>query len=259
MVTVTATVLSMEPDFTARWLSQDPLAEKYYGHSPYLFCAGNPVRFVDPRGESTHVRRLEDGTYEVVGGVLDDDLNVYVGYEEDGQFIREYSIGETAFLTSFYNEDSNAWAKNSIIDLQDPSALSFMRTIAENRPPFLDYMYKARNDQVYDFKVSNGIEGRTDFNPYRGMLLGGAIVSARDVGNIAAGYVAGLNGVPYIGMRLMFNAYQSFTDTVKYNEKQIERNPINVNPVYILSIESKSSRLPQRAGWYAGAYKRYSR
>ena len=35
---------------TGRWLSQDPLAEKYYAHSPYLFCAANPMRFVDPRG-----------------------------------------------------------------------------------------------------------------------------------------------------------------------------------------------------------------
>ena len=36
--------------FIARWLSQDPLAEKYYAHSPYLFCSANPVRFVDPEG-----------------------------------------------------------------------------------------------------------------------------------------------------------------------------------------------------------------
>ena len=35
---------------TGRWISQDPLAEKYYAHSPYLFCAANPVRFVDPMG-----------------------------------------------------------------------------------------------------------------------------------------------------------------------------------------------------------------
>ena len=36
---------------TGRWLSQDPLAEKYYGHSPYLFCAANPMRYVDPEGK----------------------------------------------------------------------------------------------------------------------------------------------------------------------------------------------------------------
>ena len=34
-----------------RWLSQDPLAEKYYAHSPYLFCAANPMRFVDTDGD----------------------------------------------------------------------------------------------------------------------------------------------------------------------------------------------------------------
>lgn len=31
-----------------RWLSQDPLGEEYYWLSPYSYCAGNPVDFVDP-------------------------------------------------------------------------------------------------------------------------------------------------------------------------------------------------------------------
>ena len=33
-----------------RWLSPDPLAEKYYNVSPYAFCNNNPVNFVDPDG-----------------------------------------------------------------------------------------------------------------------------------------------------------------------------------------------------------------
>ena len=35
---------------TGRWLSQDPLGEEYYWVSPYAYCAGNPVDFVDPEG-----------------------------------------------------------------------------------------------------------------------------------------------------------------------------------------------------------------
>ena len=35
---------------TAAWLSQDPMAEKYYGTSPYAYCAGNPVNHIDPIG-----------------------------------------------------------------------------------------------------------------------------------------------------------------------------------------------------------------
>jgi hypothetical protein len=35
---------------TGRFLSMDPLAEKYYHLSPYAYCAGDPVNFVDPDG-----------------------------------------------------------------------------------------------------------------------------------------------------------------------------------------------------------------
>ena len=34
-----------------RWMTPDPLSEKYYGVSPYAFCNDNPVNFVDPDGE----------------------------------------------------------------------------------------------------------------------------------------------------------------------------------------------------------------
>ena len=33
-----------------RWLTQDPLAEKYYSISPYVYCVNNPVRHIDPNG-----------------------------------------------------------------------------------------------------------------------------------------------------------------------------------------------------------------
>ena len=35
-----------------RTTTMDPLTEKYYSLSPYLWCAGNPVRFVDQYGMS---------------------------------------------------------------------------------------------------------------------------------------------------------------------------------------------------------------
>ena len=33
-----------------QWTSPDPLAEKYYDWSPYVYCVGNPIKFVDPDG-----------------------------------------------------------------------------------------------------------------------------------------------------------------------------------------------------------------
>lgn len=50
-------------DFEARQLSPafhrfttlDPLAEKYYGVSPYAYCADNPVNLVDPEGQDSYL------------------------------------------------------------------------------------------------------------------------------------------------------------------------------------------------------------
>ena len=50
---------------TGMFLSLDPLAEKYYGISPYSYCAGNPVNLVDPEGK--HIWELhQDGTVHLV-------------------------------------------------------------------------------------------------------------------------------------------------------------------------------------------------
>jgi len=34
----------------SRWLVPDPMGEKYYDVSPYVYCAGNPVNLIDPDG-----------------------------------------------------------------------------------------------------------------------------------------------------------------------------------------------------------------
>ena len=36
----------------------DPLAEKYYTISPYAYCAGNPVKYIDPTG-----KQIEETVY----------------------------------------------------------------------------------------------------------------------------------------------------------------------------------------------------
>ncbi|WP_370525539.1 RHS repeat-associated core domain-containing protein [Dysgonomonas sp. 521] len=35
-----------------RFTSVDPLAEKYYSWSPYVYVANNPINAIDPRGDS---------------------------------------------------------------------------------------------------------------------------------------------------------------------------------------------------------------
>lgn len=42
--------LEVEPQQFLRWLSTDPLASKYPNESPYLFCGGSPIMYIDPDG-----------------------------------------------------------------------------------------------------------------------------------------------------------------------------------------------------------------
>ncbi len=41
-----------------QWTSPDPLAEKYYDWSPYVYCVGNPIKFVDPDGRHVDLSSL---------------------------------------------------------------------------------------------------------------------------------------------------------------------------------------------------------
>ena len=221
-------------DFGARWLdnarmqwtSVDPLAEKYYSTSPYVYCKGNPVNAIDPDGCSTWVMTNSDGTYRVVGGDLNDkDKNIYTYSIKDGNLVRGESIGTTTSMTSFYNSDKDngkgkekgGWASGSVINPNDKSGDNFLGNMFGNTPPMFDgYMANAGNGGKYDFKVTNGEDKPiSGIDTYRGMPVGknanGQTIytSARDVGNMAAGFVAGANGMAWGESRIAFDAYQS--------------------------------------------------
>jgi len=185
--------------------------------SPYAYCNNNPVNAIDPDGRSTRVIKLEDGTYQVIGGDINDkDRNIYV-YTQDnnGDYtIRGESIGVTATMTSFYDSDKSEWS--GTINPDDESGIQFLSEImGENSPNIVEYMWKARDGKKYDFKLTNGTDSEINgIDPYRGMPIStsedGTVTyaSARDVGNMAAGYMAAKNGITWKAARKAFDIYQ---------------------------------------------------
>ena len=86
---------------TATWLSQDPLAEKYYAHSPYLFCAANPMNYVDPTGEGVYP--MSEQELEMIRNTLPKDARQYVQPNESGMIDLNLLLKYSGNSTNYAN------------------------------------------------------------------------------------------------------------------------------------------------------------
>ena len=60
-----------DSDILTGWLSVDPMSDKYPGLSPYAYCAWNPVKLVDPDGETPITAILEGVTAFAMSAGID--------------------------------------------------------------------------------------------------------------------------------------------------------------------------------------------
>ena len=194
------------------WISTDPLQEKYVNITSYCYTYNNPVIFIDPDGRHVEVTKSKDGSYEVSGGKANKDQNIYENYGLKNQRV----IGKMLTQYSFMNDDGNA-IKGSIIDLSDKSGEEFLSDFMNNTPSLIDYMPNAIGGEKYDFKRNGTEYGDNNYNNslyhHRGMIVSidnkKYIASARDIGNFAAGYIAGKNDLSWAIARLGFDLLET--------------------------------------------------
>ena len=130
-------------------------------------------------------------------------------------------------LTEYsFHDNSGKAVEDAVINPSDQSGINFLsKEIVGADLSLLEYMPNATGNQPYDFK-NKGSENRGsnisfDQFAYRGMPFGGlpgfegssdltTFASARDFGNVAAGFVAGNNGLSWKEARLGFDALESY-------------------------------------------------
>ena len=90
----------------ARWTTSDPMSEKYYGISPYVYCLGNPISIIDPNG-------MDIWTMDEKGNVVwvkeSDDHRLYY-MNNDGLLSDDYvSVSDRSILDDLTKTEAKVY------------------------------------------------------------------------------------------------------------------------------------------------------
>ncbi len=165
-----------------RWTTTDPLADKYYGWSPYAYTLCNPLRFIDPNGMDT-LYFDSNGSYDPSKTKKGGDNIGYV-LDENGNTTN----------TLFFNDDKDVIAfKNGDLDGVDIDFLKDIEKMVKKgigKPssiPLFNYLYAA-----YESPGKTWLGQKMDF--YQNFpstrllyLYGQTAYNAHDAGNFMWG------------------------------------------------------------------------
>ena len=102
----------------ARWTAADPLSEKYYGISPYVYCLNNPTNSFDPDGKAVWFIPLIKG---VVGAAVDAGAQVTVSLSAGKTFMESLksvdltSVGTSVITSAVISPGASKGLKAAVV------------------------------------------------------------------------------------------------------------------------------------------------
>jgi RHS repeat-associated protein len=156
----------------AMWLSVDPLFEKYAGMSPYNYCSGNPVKFIDPDGMDYYSSTDENGN-EVIQW-QDSEKAFYI--DEDGNSWEYYSAGQKEEVVITPTQEQKQDIKEKRAEEQDRNIKNYWSERAKNADSWeakFGYWLKSKGGYNADEKFSEAarpiVQGAVLLNPLVGI------------------------------------------------------------------------------------------
>ena len=145
---------------TGRFTTVDPRAEKYYSTSPYVYCLNNPLKYIDPNGDTVRVyTETVDKGHSWISTGEGDDLTIY-SFEPDSQGKRTptnaiyYGKGKLIIKKGEKAQDYINNKKNktdmevfTISDLSDKDIVEVVNTYIANGEVIETFSYKNGESQ----------------------------------------------------------------------------------------------------------------
>ena len=148
-----------------QWMQVDPLSEKYYSSSPYGFCAGNPLRYVDPDGREVKgitkqdAQNFRDDIYIVLAD--DKFANVRALIDIKGKSFKSIDADKlsSAMEGITLTDDESAYITmiTSAINSKDVYSVEYVSgeyTSSEGAKAFVNYMNKVLGEGMGDKMVT---------------------------------------------------------------------------------------------------------
>ncbi|MDR0940124.1 MAG: hypothetical protein LBN29_12415 [Mediterranea sp.] len=172
-----------------RFTTMDPLAEKYYSISPYTYCAGNPILFVDPNGLSVHLNRWG----EIVQENDDGDDGIYT-HDDLSNWDNSSTLGKSGMGIRYIGDiggtvNIDYVFSNLLEQNMNYAAVNNRRNLLSLPVAMVDFIFKVWTGGEWDLKnnekyIYNRFLKETSYS-FQGKLM-----EAEDVGNLHFGAVA---------------------------------------------------------------------
>ena len=158
----------------ARWLSPDPMMEKYYPWSPYVYCGNDPVRYVDPDGRDYSVYVDNSNGTILISAFFFCTENDYERCSNDCSYWNQQSglfsagnyeinflftpiVVDNSLLSCFYENDTETQEFTNISDNQLLTfSLNNIATSDTNTYLTVDNIKNDNNDNIVNGRTNEG-------------------------------------------------------------------------------------------------------
>ena len=143
---------------TARWDRMDPLAEKYYPYSPYMYCLGNPAMFVDPDGKQPTVKEAAAMAVHVYGDKNAAKVNLgnwQISNKDFGVSLTTSNGLKSAIYEKIINGKVTEYA---YVTCGSETLTDWSQNVAQMFGLSMEYCESAHNAKIISDKVGNDME-----------------------------------------------------------------------------------------------------